>query len=71
MDKKELEKRIKSEQQCMKRITNNDLVCRDCTNRFDDSEREGNTSFCAAYPRRFKPNEVINGGDCRYYLKER
>ncbi len=70
MTHEELGKRIKSEQQCMKRITNADLVCRDCMNRYDDSIREGNTSFCAAFPKAFKPDEVIKGGDCKYYVKE-
>ena len=65
---KDFEKRIESEQMCMKRITNNDLVCKDCIFKFDDSIRLGNTSICEAYP--VKPSKVLLGGDCDEYAKE-
>ena len=65
---KDYEKRIESEQQCMKRITNNDLVCKDCIYKFDDSMKFGNTSVCEVYD--VKPGKVLLGGDCNRYSKE-
>lgn len=57
-----LEKRIVSEQQCMRRITNDDLVCKTCIYKYDDSIKLGNTSICEIYDA--KPNEVLSGGEC-------
>lgn len=65
---KDYEKRIESEQQCMKRITNDDLVCKDCIYKFDDSVKLGNTSVCDIYD--VKPVKVLLGGVCDEYLKE-
>lgn len=62
MDKKEMKKRIASEQQCMKRITNNDLACKDCEFAFDDSLKLGNTSTCEKFD--VKPPKVLLGGEC-------
>lgn len=56
------EKRIESEQSCMKRITNDDLVCNDCIHKFDDSVKLGNTSVCEVYEA--KPAKVLLGGEC-------
>lgn len=58
-------KRVVSEQQCMKRVTNGDLVCKDCTHVFDDSVKLGNTSMCAVYD--VKPTKVLLGGECDEY----
>lgn len=67
--KEELKKRIVSEQQCMKRITNNDLVCKSCAFVFDDTVKFGNTSACDKFTT--KPNQVLLGGDCdEYAVKE-
>lgn len=65
MENKEMKKRIASEQQCMKRITNDDLVCKDCTFAYDDSVKLGNTSTCDKFT--VKPNQVLVGGDCDEY----
>lgn len=62
MNRKELKKRVLSEQGCMKRITNNNLVCKGCVFAYDDSEKLGNTSVCEIYTS--KPNKVLLGGDC-------
>lgn len=59
---KELKKRIESEQQCMKRVTNDDLVCKDCEFKLDDSIKLGNTSKCKIF--NIKPNKVLLGDDC-------
>lgn len=63
-----LKKRIVSEQQCMRRLTNDDLVCKTCTHKYDDSVKLGNTSICEMYD--VKPGEVLLGGDCDEYSKE-
>lgn len=49
-------------------ITNDDLVCKDCRNRFKDKEIPGNTSRCAKY--KIKPDKVLDGGECIEYDKE-
>lgn len=54
--------RVKSEQGLVNRITNNDLVCKDCAFVFDDSKVMGNTSRCSKYS--MKPGYVLAGGDC-------
>lgn len=60
--------RIQDEAKGFKRITNNDLKCRDCLFRLDDSVRLGNTSQCRVFI--LKPNAVLKGGDCPKYKKE-
>ena len=62
-----MKKRIASEQLCMKRITNDDLVCKDCAFVLDDSIKLGNTSTCEKFTT--KPNQVLVGGDCDEYYK--
>lgn len=68
MKQKDLKNRVVSEQQCMKRITNDDLVCKDCTFKYDDTVKLGNTSACEKFD--VKPAEVLLGGDCIEYEKE-
>jgi hypothetical protein len=64
----EFEKRIKDEQKGFVRITNEDLVCKDCKHKWDDNEILGNTSRCDCY--QWKPNSIIVGGKCEKYEKE-
>lgn len=52
-----------------RRICNNDLKCKDCLLRFDDSKEQGNTSKCEAYPE-MKPIEVLGGGECEQYIND-
>ena len=63
----DFKKRIESESQCISRTTNQNLKCRDCLFRLDDSKILGNTSRCQEYP--LKPNQVLKGGDCTKYKK--
>ena len=46
----------------MVRITNEDLVCKGCRNKFDDTNIPANTSKCEKYD--LKPDEVLDGGKC-------
>ena len=68
MKQEDLKKRVVSEQQCMKRITNDDLVCKDCAFKYDDTIKLGNTSVCEKFD--VKPKEVLLGGDCIEHEKE-
>lgn len=63
----EMEKRIKSEQ-TIRRITNDNLICKNCLLRMDDTVIFGNTSRCEQFPA--KPVEVLIGGGCEFYIKE-
>lgn len=63
---KDFEKRIKSESRGIMRITNDQLVCKDCAFKYDDEKIFGNTSFCDQYPDG-KPDSIIVGGECDYY----
>lgn len=63
-----LENRIQSEAKTVMRITNQDLVCKDCKSRFDDRIKFGNTSACKKYD--IKPNVVLLGKSCEEYEKE-
>lgn len=67
-EKSELEKRMESEGLGASRITNNDLQCKDCKYKRDDSIILGNTSKCDIYPVS-KPNKVIAGRNCNFYDK--
>lgn len=69
MAKDLLKDRVESEAKAIVRITNNDLECKDCLLRYDDSVIFGNTSRCEAYPYK-KPNNVLLGGECDEYVKE-
>lgn len=61
--------RIKIEARGKTRITNEDLVCRDCTYKLDDSEALGNTSRCSKFTS--KPSNVLLGGDCDEYQRKK
>lgn len=61
--------RQESEARAAVRITNEDLVCRDCIYKLDDSVILGNTSRCKRYP--WKPDKVSLGGDCDEYKVRR
>ena len=61
----ELKKRYESEARACRRITNADLICKDCIYALDDSVILGNTSRCKRYS--WKPSTVKAGRDCEYY----
>ena len=52
----------------MGRLTNANLVCKDCIYRMDDSKVWGNTTKCKQYAD--KPSPVIAGEECIRYTKE-
>ena len=63
-----MKSRIQSEAKAVSRLTNQDIVCKDCRFRYDDSIKWGNTSTCKRYS--IKPNPVILGKSCDEYEKE-
>lgn len=46
-------------------VTNTDMVCIDCSYRYEDSEISKNTSTCEMYET--KPDSVLLGGECELY----
>jgi hypothetical protein len=69
MKNDKIKEKIRSESEAIIRITNNDLQCKDCVFKFDDSEIFGNTSKCEAYDS--KPDNVLlNKEECEYYESE-
>ena len=65
----DMKRRIQSEAKAVRRITNDDLVCKDCVLRYPDAVIFGNVSKCEQYPES-KPNEVLLGGKCDAYVEE-
>lgn len=75
------EDRIKSEGMTAGPVLNEDLVCADCDNRFNDSELfkngeldetgrlYGPTCLCVEFLDG-KPNDVLLGGECAKYERE-
>lgn len=63
-----MKERVESEAQSTMRISNKDLICKDCKNRFNDNEFWGNTSRCSKF--RVKELEVLVGGSCIEYEHE-
>ena len=61
--------RVKSEARAIVRVSNDNLVCKDCLMRYEDSVILGNTSRCEAYPA-CKPNQILLGGKCDQYIKQ-
>lgn len=64
----EIKRRLSSEQHAMGRVTNNDMVCKDCVFRMDDSVIYGNSSRCQVVG--LKPADVIMGGSCEDYVMD-
>ena len=65
MSEKEFERRIKSESKAAIRVTNKNLVCKDCLFKYNDDTKLGNTSKCAIY--KAKRIFILLGGKCEFY----
>lgn len=57
-----LDEKFKNDKLKFEQIKNQDLVCKDCRKKYDDTNMPCNTSKCEAFD--VKPNEVLDGGDC-------
>lgn len=60
-----LDEKFKNDELKFTQIKNDDLVCKDCRKKYDDTSMPCNTSKCEAF--NVKPNEVLDGGDCIEY----
>ena len=60
-----LDEKFKNDELKFTQIKNDDLVCKDCRKKYDDTNTPCNTSKCEAF--NVKPNEVLDGGDCIEY----
>lgn len=57
-----LDEKFKKDKLKFELIKNENLVCKDCRKKYDDSEMPCNTSKCEAFD--MKPDKVLDGGDC-------
>lgn len=64
-----LDEKFKRDKLKFNQIKNEDLVCKDCIKKYDDTNMPCNTSQCEAFA--IKPLRVLNGGDCIEYKKEK
>ncbi len=64
-----LDEKFKKDNLKFEPIKNKDLICKDCSHKYDDTELPCNTSKCEKFD--IKPVEVFDGGDCIEYDKER
>ncbi len=67
--KNSMDEKFKKDKLAFTRITNEDLVCKDCKSKFDDSDMPCNTTKCEVYD--LKPSNVLDGGECSEYKKEK
>ena len=63
-----LVEKFKNDELKFKQIKNEDLICKNCKKRYDDTNMPCNTSKCEAF--NMKPIEVFDGGDCIEYENE-
>lgn len=64
-----LDEKFKNDELSFKQITNEDLVCKDCKKKYDDTFMPCNTSKCEAFS--MKSGKVLDGGDCNEYENEK
>lgn len=60
-----LDEKFKNDNLKFEQIKNDDLVCKTCKKKYDDTNMPCNTSKCEAF--NVKPVEVLDGGDCIEY----
>lgn len=64
-----LDEKFKKDELKFEIIKNENLICKDCKKRYDDTDLPCNTSKCQAFD--IKPDEVLDGGDCIEYESEK
>lgn len=64
-----IDKKFKKDKLKFEQIKNENLVCKDCAFKYDDTDMPCNTSQCEVFE--VKPDEVLDGEDCNEYKKER
>lgn len=68
-NKNPMDEKFKNDQLSFTQIKNENLVCKNCRKKYDDTDMPCNTSKCQAFA--IKPDKVLDGGDCPEYEKER
>lgn len=68
-NKNPLDEKFKNDKLKFELIKNENLVCKDCRKKYDDTNMPCNTSKCEAFE--MKPNKVLDGGDCIEYVSEK
>lgn len=63
-----LDEKFKKDNLKFDQIKNENLVCKNCQFRFDDTDMPCNTSRCKMFE--VKPDEVLDGGKCIEYKQE-
>lgn len=63
-----LDEKFKNDELKFTQIKNENLVCKNCKKKYDDTLLPCNTSKCEAFM--IKPSEVLDGGDCNEYDNE-
>lgn len=63
-----MKERIESESQAVIGISNEDLICKDCVYKLDDTKVLGNVSRCKRYT--VKLVDTLLGGGCPKYEHE-
>lgn len=63
-----IDEKFKNDELHFELVKNDDLVCKDCKNRYPDDIMPCNTSKCAKFE--MKPDEVLDGGECDEYTRE-
>ena len=64
-----LDEKFKNDKLSFVQIKNEDLVCKDCRKKYDDTDMPCNTSKCQAFD--VKPDEVLDGGGCVKHEKDK
>lgn len=64
-----LDEKFQNDTLKVEQIKNENLICKDCAKKYDDTELPCNTSKCEAF--NIKPDEVLDGGDCIEYVQEK
>lgn len=63
-----IDRKFKNEKMKCERLTNNELVCKNCLYALDDSKDTNNTYECKKFIE--KPDKVLIGGECIEYKKK-
>lgn len=64
-----IDRKFKNEKMKCERLTNNELVCKDCMFVLDDTEDANNTYECKKFLE--KSDKVLGGGECIEYKRKR
>ena len=64
-----MDEKFKKDELKFTQIKNENLVCKDCLHKYNDTDMPCNTSKCELFT--IKPEEVLDGGECYEYEQEK